>query len=756
MRSFTLAKELEEATSVLDLARRLGDACTEQESELEAMLGKPRYRQLSKAITERVGASKPATWTALTQEPQELESQLGKELADLLGRADPHYPLDCLAVLRGLCRGVLPVFYEVTEGSIVLDAGTPVPFATRPIPIGRRAGLTPKPETISGDGLLDGYGHRVFEYSAGSHVQVALDFSARAEIDRVASGESGALPRVATIHPHGCGMLKVDTKGDGKFFDAYPKCWDLDSVLELLGRVKDVEIAVLPELSLCRPDALEQALSTDPTKYPSLVIAGSAHTREGRGSPEEVRANEARIYLDGKLVGRHRKCRAYIASQLEGEDLSEPLREALSAEQKTITVLSGEHARLAVVICADLVHEYIPQKLLAAYVNTLAVPCFTPKKGSFNGPIADLASRRQAVCAVVNAPPEEATSPLREAGLVGCEGDDPADRRRVRYYLTEAGETQLNKFYAFGDPKDDPPPAPTDEQTRELLRSAIDRAVRIRREANRLGEAAARLQGVIREAEKVGAYDLALEAMVELAKTVRQNRRPDKQDELRACQEGLIDRLNAIALESAPAYEAEFALPAAAHLKYTLGRSGERRGEDLSTREAHLTAACSLYWQLVRNTSMPASAEWFRRQAWSVISLAGNLRKQTRLERALRLATIAKRSFDSLEDEYGQAQCLFMFGFCLRLLGEFREASACLDRAYQLAEHNSFERARADTLMQMGEVRRCLGWTTSSSKTRTRSTPARPRWEARRGGTRVPSKSRDSWERASQRPDCTP
>ncbi len=184
---------------------------------------------------------------------------------------------------------------------------------------------------------------------------------------------------------------------------------------------------------------------------------------------------------------------------------------------------------------------------------------------------------------------------------------------------------------------------------------------------------------------------------------------PDKQDELRTCQEELIDRLNAIALGNAPAYGAEFALPAAAHLKYTLGRSGERRGEGLSTREAHPTAACSLYWQLVRNSPMPASADWFRSQAWSVISLAGNLRKQTRLERALRLATIAKRSFDSLEDEYGQAQCLFMFGFCLRLLGEFREASACLDRAYRLAEDNCFERARADTLMQIGEVRRCLG-----------------------------------------------
>lgn len=332
------------------------------------------------------------------------------------------------------------------------------------------------------------------------------------------------------------------------------------------------------------------------------------------------------------------------------------------------------------------------RRLLAALAGSPAVPRELSKRVGSPGPSVS-----------------RALKDLREAGLVGSEGDDPADRRRVRYYLTEAGETQLNRFYAFGAPKDDVPPAPTDEQARELLRSAIDRAVRIRREANRLGEATDRLQGVIREAEKIGAHDLALEAMVELAKTVRQNRRPDKQDELRECQEGLIDRLNAIALGNLPAYGAEFALPAAAHLKYTLGRSGEQRGEVLSTREAHLTAACSLYWQLVGNSETPASLEWFRRQTWSVISLAGNLRKQTRLERALRLATVAKRGFDSLEDAYGQAQCLFMFGFCLRLLGEFREASACLDRAYRLAEDNCFERARADTLMQMGEVRRCLG-----------------------------------------------
>jgi DNA-binding MarR family transcriptional regulator len=297
---------------------------------------------------------------------------------------------------------------------------------------------------------------------------------------------------------------------------------------------------------------------------------------------------------------------------------------------------------------------------------------------------------------------------LRETGLVVREGD-AADRRRAKYFLTPEGERQLNRHYTYGPPDKELPPSPTEEQSLRLLRSAIDRAVRIRRESHRVEEAAARLRAVIREAEKMGARALALEAMAELAKTLRQNRQPAEQGELTVWQDELIVRLNDIALGHAEDYGAAFAVPAAAHLKYTLGRCGERRGEDLPTREAHLTAACSLYGQLVKNSSTPAATDWFARQAWSVISLAGNLRKQTRLERALRFATIAKRSFDGLEDEYGRAQCLFMFGFCLRLLGEFREASVCLDRAHRIADENSFERARADTLMQMGEVRRCLG-----------------------------------------------
>ncbi len=58
---------------------------------------------------------------------------------------------------------------------------------------------------------------------------------------------------------------------------------------------------------------------------------------------------------------------------------------------------------------------------------------------------------------------------------------------------------------------------------------------------------------------------------------------------------------------------------------------------------------------------------------------------------------------------YGRAHCLFLLGFCLRPLGDFDRAWNYLRAANGLATDNGFERFCADSLMQMGEVRRCQG-----------------------------------------------
>jgi DNA-binding MarR family transcriptional regulator len=297
---------------------------------------------------------------------------------------------------------------------------------------------------------------------------------------------------------------------------------------------------------------------------------------------------------------------------------------------------------------------------------------------------------------------------FREAGLVVRE-EDEVDHRNRHYTLTDAGEVELNRHVAFGE-KQKPPSGPSKAKKVALLRKSLDKGVRIRRERNRLGEAASRFRSVMREAEKIDERELALEAMVELAKTVRQDRQPDERPELDASYDKLIGRLNKIAIGNARGYDADHALPAAAHLRYVLGRSGDRRADDLQIREAHLIAARQLYTQLYVNSSdAPAGRDWLARRAWSIVSHAGNLRKQTQMESALSTAIVAKREFDELEDNYGRTHCLFMFGLCLRLLGEFREAAVCLERAHEIATENSFERIRADALTQMGEVKRCLG-----------------------------------------------
>lgn len=412
-RSFTFTEELDTARSVIDLAARLGRVCAANEAELEAMLGDADHLDLCEALTSAIEDTSIEAWNGAVNRPDRQRALLGEEVAGLLRRADPLYPLDCLGVLRGFCRAILPAAFEAVDGPILLDEGIPVPFGIRPM-VKRPFEVTPTHTTINRAKLVSGFGHRLFEYKAGESVRVALDYSNRKRIDELMWRGDRGFPRVATIHPDGCESLQIGTRGEDEFFDVTPKAWDTAAVLEFLSCVGDVEIAVLPELSLPRVDALERALEEAPAgAYPPLIVAGSAHLREQPRGLDEIRANEARLYLDGKRIGTHRKCHPYEASELEGKRLPIPLREALSGEPKTITIHAGDHARFAVVICADLNDDFIPQKLVAAGVNTLIVPSFTAKAGAFNGPIADLASRRQGISVIANAPPEEAASAFR-------------------------------------------------------------------------------------------------------------------------------------------------------------------------------------------------------------------------------------------------------------------------------------------------------------------------------------------------------
>jgi predicted amidohydrolase len=177
-------------------------------------------------------------------------------------------------------------------------------------------------------------------------------------------------------------------------------------VLEQLRAVAaEAEIALLPELSLPQANSLESALAESPGDYPPLIVAGSAHVRElaEMSGRSEIRANEARVYLDGRHIGGHRKIHPFEMRRTpDGRRLEQPLLEGITKERKPITILAGEFTRLTVLICADLHDRKLPIQLEDGRVNLLLVPALTPEPGGFNGGVCGLASRCQGVSVIAN------------------------------------------------------------------------------------------------------------------------------------------------------------------------------------------------------------------------------------------------------------------------------------------------------------------------------------------------------------------
>jgi DNA-binding MarR family transcriptional regulator len=305
---------------------------------------------------------------------------------------------------------------------------------------------------------------------------------------------------------------------------------------------------------------------------------------------------------------------------------------------------------------------------------------------------------------LVGAAPESvsrALASLLDEDLVWV-GEVEGDKRRRLYALTREGEARLSKQRAFGEPGE-PPRPPTSAETLAFMHAAVRNAVRMRREDNGLEDAADRLRVVVEEAGRLQVHELELEAMAELVTTLRQKRRIDAMDDL-------LDILQKISLGRHPNRDPALALPAAAHREYTLGRLPQMHGGgDPCVRARHLDAAQSLFGQLARSSDSEQAASWQAREAWSVISMANNLRERSKLEDALDATGWAMRLFDRLEDPYGRSRCLFMYGFCQRLMGDFDDAWLRLNEAHNLATAHSFQRFRADSLMQMGDVLRCQG-----------------------------------------------
>jgi DNA-binding MarR family transcriptional regulator len=292
-------------------------------------------------------------------------------------------------------------------------------------------------------------------------------------------------------------------------------------------------------------------------------------------------------------------------------------------------------------------------------------------------------------------------SKLREEDLVES-AQVPDDGREWEHELTAAGEVELSRHLAYGTKPE--PVQPSREAKVEFLRAALDAAVEMRRHSNQLDEAESRLQVVLREARKLGEGELVVEAIAELTITQRQNRREEEVT-------GLLEELETIASGTSMFSGSTLVLPALAHCQYALGKAEARGINELSKRADHLISSASLFEALATAQSH-SSQKWKEREAWSLAGLANNLRVRSQIDGsdgALEKTAAALRIFEELEDPYGRSHCLFQFGFCLRLLGDFEGAWVWLSEAQRLATEHSFERFQADSLMQIGEVLRCRG-----------------------------------------------
>jgi hypothetical protein len=392
-----LEELLRSTNSVIEVATALGRACLDEQRLLEDTSSDVRVKESTDYLCARAAATDASAWEP--REAGKVPAQLrDQETQTVMRRLAPLDPLGHLAVLRGLCERPLRLFYESFEGQLTLRRGTPIPHATRPVQHLFGARTTPYQMTTTARELLGRTGFDLYR-EGDSGVTVVIDYSHRERLDAITWPER--LPRVGTIHPRLDGERLQYALSGNAVFDVRPAEWSLAETLEHLRAVGDAEVAVLPELCLPSPDALEAALKSEASRCPPLVVAGSAHARVSeRGAVLCV--NESRAYIDGERVLTHRKIRPLETRQIANQRFDALVREDLSAGPRRITLLSGERTRLSVVICADLNDSAVPRVLEECGVNLLLVPSLTYKTGAFNGAVCQLASKCQALCVVAN------------------------------------------------------------------------------------------------------------------------------------------------------------------------------------------------------------------------------------------------------------------------------------------------------------------------------------------------------------------
>jgi hypothetical protein len=266
--------QLEAADDLLDLSRRLGAACLEREAELTEMTGQPRTREELERLEEWTGNTSCAVWEEIVGDPAQFEQRFGSKVMACPRRAKTRSPLDCLGMLRGLCRRPLGEFFAIVNDQVHLDQGMPIIFADRPLPDHLGSHCTTALSTLNNTSLLDPLPFDIYGHLASKRVRVVLEFGHRDQIDELTWTEKDGLAQIATLHPEGSGDLDEITVEDGAFFGVRPRDWKPEVIEKLLQTAvrEKAKLAVLPELSLPAPEALEEMIKGKWKEFPPIVV----------------------------------------------------------------------------------------------------------------------------------------------------------------------------------------------------------------------------------------------------------------------------------------------------------------------------------------------------------------------------------------------------------------------------------------------------------------------------------------------------
>lgn len=411
MEADELIAVLEAGNDLMSVVSALGLDCLGQRRDLKH----DQYVRGADTITTlrtMVATESPEMWSSDGAFVAGPSQTLKKKLAESGGTP----PLATMMVLEGICLGAARIFFANASSLVRLGRGSVVPLPERWLP---EIAETPHPRKTHGNLLDKDCDFILWD----SEWVVELDYTfrdrldgvcavRRPDLDREIDEKTGkemlayALPKIASVHPFNSDAMTVDEMDKRRFFGVHPKLLPEeevhDQVIEALAIAgSEASIAVLPEFCLHSPDGLDSLLAGSEHSLAPLVVAGSAHT--GKEDRRE-RANTSCMYLDRHRFLSVSKYEPFVLefSDAAGNDYS--YQEDIAPTPRVLRLAAGTATRLAVAICSDLNSLDFLGALMAAGVNLLLSPSWTPKIGVNTAGLAALAGYSQCVGVVANTP----------------------------------------------------------------------------------------------------------------------------------------------------------------------------------------------------------------------------------------------------------------------------------------------------------------------------------------------------------------